>query len=81
MMVILASGAGAGTQVGAALMFTLVAFTITEIPLVSCLVSPAKTQAVVMQLQDWLRAHRRPIFVFMLGAFGVVMVAKGVGGV
>jgi hypothetical protein len=81
MMVILASGAGASTQVGAALMFTLVAFTITEIPLVSCLVWPAKTQAVVMQLQDWLRAHRRPIFVFMLGAFGVVMVAKGVGGV
>jgi hypothetical protein len=79
MMVILASGAAAGTQVGAALMFTLVAFTITEIPLVSCLVSPAKTLAIVMQLQDWLRAHRRPILVFVLGLVGVWMVVKSVG--
>jgi hypothetical protein len=79
MTVILASGAGAGTQVSAALMFSLVAFAIVEIPLISCLVSPAKTHAVVMQLQDWLRAHRRPIFVFFLGVVGVWMVTKGVG--
>jgi hypothetical protein len=79
MMVIMASGAGAGTQVSAALMFTLVAFAIAEIPLVSYLVSPAKTQAVLMQLHGWLRAHRRPIFAFILGAFGVLMVAHGVG--
>ena len=55
------------------------AFAIVEIPLVSCLVSPAKTQAVVMQLHYWLRAHRRPIFVFILGVVGVLMVTKGVG--
>jgi Sap, sulfolipid-1-addressing protein len=81
MMVILASGAAAGTQVSAALMFTLLAFAFVEIPLVSYLASPAKTQAVVMQLHDWLRAHRRPVFAVMLGAFGVLMVTKGVGGV
>jgi hypothetical protein len=81
MLVIDASEAGAGTQVSAALIFTLAAFAIVEIPLVSCLVSPAKTQAVVMQLHDWLRAHRRPLFAFILGAVGVFMVAKGVGGV
>lgn len=81
MMVILASGAGAGAQVGAALMFTLVAFTIIEIPLISCLVAPAKTQAVVMQLHDWLRTRRRPIFTFMLAAIGVFMVANGVGSI
>lgn len=79
MMVILTSGAGAGTQFSAALMFTLVAFAAVELPLVSYLVSPPKTQAVVMQLQGWLRAHRRPIFVVVLGVFGVWMVAKGVG--
>jgi hypothetical protein len=81
MMVILASGKGAAAQVGAALMFTLLAFTIIEIPLVSCLIAPAKTQAIVMQLHDRLRTHRRPILAFMLGAMGVLMVTSGVGGV
>jgi hypothetical protein len=79
MLVILASGASAGTQASAALMFTLAAFAIVEIPLVSCLLSPAKTLAVVMQLQGWLRAHRGPIFVFILSVVGVWMVVKGAG--
>ena len=78
-MVILNSRAGAGMQVIAALVFTLLAYAIAEIPLVSCLVSPAKTQAAVMRLDGWLRAHRRPIFVFVVGAVGVFMVAKGLG--
>lgn len=77
MLVILASGAGAGTQIVAALIFTLVAFALIEIPLVSHLISPAKTQVVVTQVRDWLRARRRPIFVFVLSVFGVLMVAKG----
>jgi hypothetical protein len=79
MMVILASGAGASSQVSAALMFTLLAFAMVEIPLVSYLVAPAKTQAVVMQLHCWFRAHRRPIVVFVLAVVGVVMMTKGVG--
>jgi hypothetical protein len=79
MIAILASRAGAGTQVCSALMFTLVAFAIVEIPLVSCLVSPAKTQAVVMWLHEWLRAHRGPIFVFVLGLVGVWMMVSGMG--
>jgi hypothetical protein len=79
MLVIQASEAGAGTQVSAALMFTLAAFAIVEIPLVSCLVSPTKTQVLVMLLHDRLRAHRRPLFAFILRAVGVFMVANGVG--
>jgi hypothetical protein len=81
MLVILASGAAAGTQVAAALVFTLVAYTITEIPLVAYVVSPAKTQSVVMGMHGWLSARRRTIFVMLLGAFGAMMLAKGVGGV
>jgi hypothetical protein len=78
-MVILASGAGTGARVIAALMFALVAYAVVEIPLVSYLASPTKTQAVAMRLHDWLHANRRPIFVFVLGAFGVWMVLNGVG--
>jgi hypothetical protein len=80
MLVILASGVAAGTQVAAALVFTLVAYIITEIPLVTYLVSPAKTQAIVMGMHGWLRAHRRPIFAWAMGAVGAMMIAKGVGG-
>jgi hypothetical protein len=79
MIAILASGAGAGTRFSAALLFSLVAFAIVEIPLVSCLVSPAGTKAIVMRLHDWLRAYRRPIFVLMICVVGVFMVANGVG--
>lgn len=77
MLVILASGTGAGTRIVAALIFTLVAFAVIEIPLVSQLISPAKTQVVVTHVHDWLRARRRPIFIFLLSVIGVLMVAKG----
>ena len=80
MLVILASGAGIGTQVAAALAFTLLAYTITEIPLVAYLLSPAKTQAVVMTMHGWLSVRRRPIFATALGAVGAMMLAKGLGG-
>ena len=77
--VIAASGSAIGTQVGATIIFMVGLLAVVEIPLVSCLVSPAKTQAVAMRLHDWLRAHRRPIFAFILGVVGVFMVANGVG--
>lgn len=77
MLVILASGAAVATQVTAALVFTLVAYTITEIPLIAYVVSPAKTQAVVMGMHDWLCARRRTIFAVLLGVFGAMILAKG----
>ena len=61
---ILASTATVGAQVGAALMFTLVAFTVVEVPLIGYLATPAKTLAVVRRLNEWIRAapagHPRP---------------------
>lgn len=79
--VILASGAAIGLQVSAALVFAVVAFVIAEIPLISYLASPARTQAVVLKMHDWLRQNRRPIVAFVLGIFGFLMVVYGVGGV
>lgn len=79
MIAILASGPTTGTKVSAALIFTLVAFAIVEIPLVSCLVSPTKTHTTVMRLHDWLCAHRSVVFFSVLGMVGVFMVMSGVG--
>jgi hypothetical protein len=53
---ILASGATGAAQVGAALIFTLVAFTVVEVPLISYLATPEKTLAVVQRLNDWISA-------------------------
>ena len=53
MIAILASRAPAAEQVGAALMFTLVAFTVAEVPLVSYLATPAKTLAVLHRLNGF----------------------------
>lgn len=76
---ILASGTGAGEQVGAALMFTLVAFAVAEIPLVSYLAMPAKTQAVLLRLHDWVRARRQLILAVMVGVCGVLLLVAGMG--
>jgi hypothetical protein len=78
---ILASQAAATAQVSAALMFTLVAFTVAEIPLISYLAMPAKTVAVVLRLHDWLSARRQPILAVVVGAFGVLLVITGMGNV
>jgi hypothetical protein len=76
---ILASGAAAAAQVGAALIFTLVAFTVVEVPLISYLATPAKTLAVVQRLNDWISARRRAIPVVVVGALGVLLVVTGMG--
>jgi hypothetical protein len=75
---ILASGAAIGTQLSAAVMFTVGAFAVVEIPLVMYLVAPAKTEAVVWELHNWLRARSRQIFTIGLGVTGVFLVATGV---
>jgi hypothetical protein len=74
---ILASGAAIGTQVSAAVVFTVVAFAVVEIPLVSYLATPAKTQAVMLQLHNWVRARRRWILAVLLAVTGVFLVATG----
>ena len=76
---ILASGAAATAQVSAALMFTLVAFTVAEIPLMSYLAMPEKTVAVVLRLHDWIKARRRAILAVFVCTFGVLLVVSGMG--
>ena len=46
-------------------MFIVVALAVFEIPLVSYLTAPAQTQAVVLQLHNWLRSRRRRILAVM----------------
>jgi Sap, sulfolipid-1-addressing protein len=55
--IIMASGATIGTQFSAFMVFIVLVLTVIEIPLVGYLAMPQKTEALMMQLQDWLRTY------------------------
>ena len=78
--VIVASGAAPSTQVGALLMFTVVAFAFVELPLLAYLVAPARTRAFMTALNDWIRSRRRGEVAALLGGVGCVLLAAGIVG-
>jgi hypothetical protein len=76
---ILTSGAAIGTQIAAAVAFVIETLAIVEIVLVCNLVAPAKTQAFLRLLHDWVRARRQQVLVVMLTLVGLALVAQGMG--
>ncbi len=79
MVAILASGATAAEQLGAAVMFTVVAFTVVEVPLITYLATPAKTLAVVQRLNLWISERRQAIPALVVGSIGVLLLVTGMG--
>ena len=79
--IIVASGAGIGTQVSAAIAFVVGVLAVVEITLVSYLVAPAKTQAVLRLLHDWALAHRQHLAVGIFAVGGVSLVVNGIGSI
>lgn len=75
--VILASGAPVMAQLGALLMFNVIAFSLVEIPLVAYLLAPTATRAAMTALQDWIRSRRRIEVATLLVAVGLVLLAAG----
>jgi hypothetical protein len=75
------SGAAIGTQIGAAIVFLVETLALVEIVLVSSLVTPTRTRAVLRLLHDWARAYRRQILVAMLTLVGLALVAQGMGAI
>jgi hypothetical protein len=78
--VIVASEAAATTQVGALLMFIVVAFSLVELPLVAYLLAPARTRAAMTALNDWIRSRRRGEVAALLAGVGCVLLAAGIAG-
>lgn len=77
---IVASGAAPSVQFGALLLFNTVAFTFVEIPLISYLVAPDRTKAMLAALQEWLRTRRRRAVTVLLAVVGCVLLAAGLVG-
>jgi len=80
LVVILASGAAAMTQVAALLVFNVVAFALVEIPLVAYLLVPTKTQVSMAALNDWVRTRRRLEVATLLAAVGCLLLAVAAAG-
>jgi hypothetical protein len=78
--IILASGAAVMKQVGALLMFHVVAFALVEIPVVAYLVAPQPTRAAMTALQDWIRSRSRVEVVALFAGVGCVLLAFGLTG-
>lgn len=77
---IVASGAAAATQVGALLLFNVVAFGLVEIPLISYLLAPERTRAALSALHDWLRTQRHRKVAAVVATVGCVLLAVGLVG-
>ena len=78
--IILASGTAVTKQVGALLMFHIVAFALVEIPVVAYLVAPQPTRAAMTTLRDWIRARRRVEVVALFAGVGCFLLAVGLTG-
>jgi hypothetical protein len=77
---IVVSGAAATTQVGALLMFNVVAFGLVEIPLLWYLVAPERTRAALSALYEWMQSDRRRKVATLFATVGCVLVAVGLVG-
>ncbi|MGH3633799.1 MAG: GAP family protein [Mycobacterium sp.] len=77
--VIAASGGAIGTQISAAIIFSVVMLAVVEIPLVSYSATPAQTQAVMLRLHDWVRPRRWRILAIIVAGEAALMVATGLG--
>lgn len=75
---IVASGAAAGVQVGALVLFNVVAFALVEIPLLSYLLAPDRTREMLSALNDWIRRQGRRGVALLLATIGCVLLAAGV---
>ncbi|WP_197517953.1 GAP family protein [Mycobacterium sp. E796] len=78
---IVVSGAAIGTQVALAFAWVFVIFAAVEIPLMSYVAAPAKTQAALQRLHDWVSANRRQVLIGVVALAGFAMLAVGIVGV
>lgn len=75
--VILASGAAAADQVGALLLYNIVAFALVEVSLLAYLLAPGTTRRSLTALNNWVGARRRLEVVGLLLVVGIVLIGAG----
>lgn len=75
--IIVASRAPIGAQVSASIAFFLLMYSVVEMILVGYVAAPARTEALLRQLHDWVRTYHRQILVIVFTVVGVSQLAEG----
>ncbi|OBG58354.1 MULTISPECIES: GAP family protein [unclassified Mycobacterium] len=75
--IIVASRAAVATQVSASIAFVVLMYSVVEVILVGYVAAPARTQAALRRLHDWVRAYHRQILVTVFTVVGVSQLAQG----
>lgn len=78
--VILASGAAAADQVGALLLYNIVAFALVEVSLLAYLLAPGTTRRSLTALNTWVGSRRRVEVAALLLVVGLVLIGAGIAG-
>ncbi|ABK71066.1 peptidoglycolipid exporter Gap [Mycolicibacterium smegmatis] len=73
------SGAPIGTQIIAVFVFIMAMLAVFEITLLSYVIAPRRTQAVLEPLHEWSHRHRQMILLVLFGAVGIWELIVGLG--
>lgn len=77
--IIVGSGAAIGTQVIATVVFVFAMLAVFEIALISYVIAPGRTQAVLEPIHNWALAHRQLVLLVLFAVVGIWQVLTGVG--
>ncbi|BBY36861.1 hypothetical protein MMAN_09950 [Mycobacterium mantenii] len=75
--IIAASGASVTAQASASVAFILLMYAVVEVILVGYVATPAKTQAFLLVLHNWVRTYHRHILVALFTVVGISQLAQG----
>ncbi|ORA07844.1 GAP family protein [Mycobacterium arosiense] len=75
--IIAASGASVTAQAGASVAFVILMYAVVEVILVGYIVTPARTQSLLLVLHDWVRTYHRQILVGLFAVVGASELAQG----
>ena len=76
---VVSSGASTGTQIVAVILFVVAMFAVFEVAVISHLIAPARTQAVLQPVHDWALANRRQVMIGIFVMIGLLQVVRGLG--
>lgn len=76
---VVSSGATTSTQIIAVILFVVAMFAVFEVAVVSHLIAPVRTQAVLQPVHDWALANRRQVMIGIFVMIGLLQVVKGLG--
>ncbi|RDH77782.1 GAP family protein [Mycolicibacterium moriokaense] len=77
--IIAGSGAPIGVQVAAGVVFVVAMLALFEIILLSYVVAPTRTRALLEPLHNWARAHRQEVLIALFAVVGVWQMVTGMG--